>query len=662
MPQINRDKETLYPPGKLSRIFLVSSGLLLAALAWMLLADHYARPWRGVQRSFFEVQAKVLDDVRAREKERLNRPEARQAREALMERIRAAEASQAAKAGDVARLEAERARLKERDADIDRDVKAVKGRLSEKRYAAELVRLDVTAGRASASDLERAQRPMNDEASDLGRLLDDQRTTQEALSDVEAKLAAVGAEKAALVAEYEKSVASFRSYEPQHEAAVAKTERDQWRNQWLADIVSPTIQIQKVVLDHIHDEFNFATSAKVDMCTTCHMGADSALFQAEPALLDKHGVTQVHRPHPAFDLMVGPKSKHPLPKTGCTVCHEGRGWSTDFDRAFHTPRLSHVEAAKQRRDLERAEAAAREVLGTAEADLRSKKVAPEAVEVARKALEDVEKRLAAVNQEERWREEWGWKPFEFYDWPMLPMRHVEGQCLKCHLPALYYPPETERLQRWETRIKDDGTAENRRRTAPQPVAGRPAGADAAEREESLRKVVAAAQDLLAKATIAKEKGEGGDEAVRVAQDALALAKERLEVEAAWHPERLEHGTKTILEWGCNGCHVVKGFGVTPGWPPPKEARPEAVGDLSAPEPGTLNTLGRPRVGPDLRHLADKTTREFVEKWVRNPTSYRIDTRMPSFYHYRAHDDDTVPSSGRSPTGRAGRARCPTTAP
>ena len=66
MPQGNRDKESLYTPGKLSKVFLVSSVALLAALAWMLLADHYARPWKSVQRGYYEAQSKVLEDIRKR--------------------------------------------------------------------------------------------------------------------------------------------------------------------------------------------------------------------------------------------------------------------------------------------------------------------------------------------------------------------------------------------------------------------------------------------------------------------------------------------------------------------------------------------------------------------------------------------------------------------
>ncbi len=41
--------------------------------------------------------------------------------------------------------------------------------------------------------------------------------------------------------------------------------------------------------------------------------------------------------HPRLDLYVSDSSKHPLPKFGCTICHEGDGRDTDFTRVVHLP-------------------------------------------------------------------------------------------------------------------------------------------------------------------------------------------------------------------------------------------------------------------------------------------------------------------------------------
>ena len=64
MPQLNRDKESLYTPGRLSLWFLATSGALFACIVWMLWAD-YDRPWKKTQKEFYRRQAGLLD-VQAR--------------------------------------------------------------------------------------------------------------------------------------------------------------------------------------------------------------------------------------------------------------------------------------------------------------------------------------------------------------------------------------------------------------------------------------------------------------------------------------------------------------------------------------------------------------------------------------------------------------------
>src|SRR5204862_8202809 len=50
----------------------------------------------------------------------------------------------------------------------------------------------------------------------------------------------------------------------------------------------------------------------------------------------------------------------------------------------------------------------------------------------------------------------------------------------------------------------------------------------------------------------------------------------------------------------------------------------------------FTAAGLAKVGPDLTHISDKTTREWAIRWIETPTAYRIDTRMPAFYRYREH--------------------------
>jgi cbb3-type cytochrome oxidase cytochrome c subunit/mono/diheme cytochrome c family protein len=220
---------------------------------------------------------------------------------------------------------------------------------------------------------------------------------------------------------------------------------------------------------------------------------------------------------------------------GCTTCHQGVGRRLDFVRAAHTP-------------------------DTAE-------------------------------QEERWAHELGWREADFVLYPMLPRRHVEGQCLKCHKPALEYRPIEEPLERWEEKTGSDGRTERVRALAPKPV-------------DSPR---------------------------------------RAEVDGRWRPETLERGRRVMREHGCTACHQIRDFVGYPGWPAEEAEVPPF--DLAAPAPGAQTAYGEAKVGPDLTHVKDKTTKAWGIRWIENPTAFKIDTRMPAFYRHRLHDDRWNPVLG-----------------
>ena len=41
--------------------------------------------------------------------------------------------------------------------------------------------------------------------------------------------------------------------------------------------------------------------------------------------------------------------------------------------------------------------------------------------------------------------------------------------------------------------------------------------------------------------------------------------------------------------------------------------------------------GLKKVGPNLGHVASKTTSDFLYQWIRNPQAFRSSTRMPRFF-------------------------------
>ncbi|MDB5352152.1 MAG: Cytochrome c [Planctomycetota bacterium] len=73
-------------------------------------------------------------------------------------------------------------------------------------------------------------------------------------------------------------------------------------------------------------------------------------------------------------------------------------------------------------------------------------------------------------------------------------------------------------------------------------------------------------------------------------------------------KKLQAGYERITKYGCTGCHTIGGDG--------------AIGpDLT----------DNRQVGPNLKHLGSKVTKDWALKWIKNPHAFRPDTRMPRFY-------------------------------
>jgi mono/diheme cytochrome c family protein len=686
MPQLNRDKESLYPPGRLHVWFLFSSAALVASMVWMLGVDHFARPWKGIQRDFYRRQAALLDAQREVEQQRVlgvgtESDTAKQKREEL--RALAARVAEAERAltvepvrGELARLEADVAEQQARLDEALRELKERKGKYAEVRYDYQVARAEGHAERAEA-----LREQVDRYAAEEARYEADKIEAEAAKKALEARRAKLLEAKTAAVAALEKARREYADVEKQLAAQRSRTEKNLWRDLPVLDIVAPAIKIDKVVLEHIHDDFVFATSPKVDMCMTCHVGTNQPSMsvpavrdlladwirlkvgesawrrgkfdewipdrtlvswrgvsgvkgekkgrvgenepispevrdlEIAPVRLDRDWSTarggwredefrrllgdershvtdlipakhwadafeledptesglpaaerdarrraldealkktfRVQDPLKAFrvqpvqwahshlDLIVGPTSPHAMGKAGCTVCHAGVGLSVNFMTAAHVP--------------------------------------DDAAEAA------------------RWKEEHGWSKPEYVDFPMLPLRHAEGQCLKCHLPNVHYAPRSEELQRWTTRLSKrtvDGVevefVESVRALAPNPVDGTPA-----------------------------------------------------QVDGRWRPERLQHGVDTMRTYACGACHLIKGFAAQPGFPraPAPLGVDDRGPDFTVPAAGALTAQGLPKAAWDLTYIQDKTTPEFAWRWIFNPNSYRIDTRMPSFFMWREHGDD-----------------------
>ena len=153
----------------------------------------------------------------------------------------------------------------------------------------------------------------------------------------------------------------------------------------LIDFPAPVKRIEQRVIPDLTVDYNFANIPRVDRCMTCHTGIDKVRVDPKtqvvtPAFGEKDAsgkeIPRVYRTHPRPELFVSSSSPHAMEKVGCTVCHDGLGWGLTFNDAYHMP--------------------------------------------------------STKEQEEDWAKKYHWHKGESWDYPMLPLKHIEASCAKCH--------------------------------------------------------------------------------------------------------------------------------------------------------------------------------------------------------------------------------------
>ncbi len=118
--------------------------------------------------------------------------------------------------------------------------------------------------------------------------------------------------------------------------------------------------------------------------------------------------------------------------------------------------------------------------------------------------------------------------------------------------------------------------------------------------------------------------------------------------------KLIQGYELVRDNGCFGCHEIAGtksgreigpdMRAEPN--PPLEWLPAAEqakmrNDTQNP-PGTFR-----KVGPGLRRLTEKTTSDWVSKWIKDPRGFRPDTKMPHFFGLSTNSPSTLPEDQKA---------------
>ncbi len=333
------------------------------------------------------------------------------------------------------------------------------------------------------------------------------------------------------------------------------------------ELANPNYKIRQIVLKDIPEDVNFMRAQRVDRCTTCHLGIDNPDFVNAPQPLTAH-------PHP--ELFMSKNSPHPLDQFGCTTCHRGRGRGTDFISAAHTP-------------------------------------------------QDEE-------QKTKWEKKYGWVELHHWDQPMLPASLTQAGCFKCHenqtviktaeklnlglhlieRGGCYNCHTIKKYQGWSKSgpnlefIASKSTKEWAYHWIDDPKSIRPN-----TWMPSFFHQTNTSDPLSMKRS---------QQEIHSIVEYLFANSKPFALDSAVPSGDAKKGKELAASLGCLACHNV---GAQPGL----DEGPQGRGGHAEPV-RTRDSLRR-EFGPSLVGLGSKTTLNWLYQWLKDPTKYHPDTRMPS---------------------------------
>ena len=428
-----KEHDHAYNIGTLNKFFAISSVLLVGSLFWMFHQDH-ERPWKKYQREFQELEKERAASQLGQIVKNSQTGDARKEMERLENDIKAASEALEAKKTELLAIREkidtlttkiyQRNNLDLQFRKVEYDV--IKFQIEEaiqrgKTPALRLVRKHAKMIQGSKEYPENRER-REKLLSELSGLADDWdnkwQKGVDALFRAWTRVVAVGQEN---VKRLEAEQAVLRKQEKDIRAAAVQAKkglqsrrtsqevltrklaslgvtvhRDKYgsiktgkgfptflhtfRNAPVINFIGPTVKVEQKVVDKIRDDYFFAQPSKVDRCITCHLGIDQKGFE---------DAKQPFATHPGVheNLYLTSASPHPIETFGCSVCHSGMAWSTDFLRVFHMP---NDDSQREKWDHW-----TKEQLGKSWTDNFKKEG-------------------------------------HYWDYPMLPTKYTESNCLQCH--------------------------------------------------------------------------------------------------------------------------------------------------------------------------------------------------------------------------------------
>ena len=271
--------------------------------------------------------------------------------------------------------------------------------------------------------------------------------------------------------------------------------------------------------------------------------------------------------HPNLDLYLTSDSPHPYEEFGCTVCHNGRGRGTDFVSSTHMPETK--------------------------------------------------------DEKEAWKEEYQWKEMHHWLKPMIPTKYTEASCFKCHNNEVQIKG-ADKLSMGLGLIEKNGcngchviqTFPSRRKVGPDLVR-----INEKVNKEWTGKWIQNPRSFRHDTRMPSFFGqENNSDSMSVRRNATEIAtiveylfKNGEKIDKRFDHEymgNMDNGKKLFNVIGCKGCHVIE----------------EDPTTLSS-ENNLYDLLDNH--GPNLIGMGSKTSAKWIYEWLKNPSDYWHDTRMPN---------------------------------
>lgn len=393
-------------------VFFLSALGLFGGTIWMLADDHF-KPWKRYQQEFVTVSREKMQDDLSVQEAALDQAKL----DDLDKRLAEAKSALDSRKNEIAQLQAS---VRALQTTLEKQDRALAFRKADQAAAASqfdliVAQLGQTSGDSDPARRVRLERQKATIEENLKKLDSDiangtiaVEDTKGLIADADKKIKDFGADVEKITVEREK-LTSDRDSLARTVASAKYGAAERIRALPILDGFASPVRVKQVALDDLPLDYNFKMVTRYDRCQTCHLGID------KPGYTKQDGVVEPFCSHPHMDLYVGAKSKHPVDKFGCTICHQGQGTATSFEWASHQP---NDQATM-----------------------------------------------------DRWSKNEKWFFNHFHELPMYPSRFVEASCLKCHHDPYQIPEAKKVLAGYKTiktvgcygcheidGYKDDGTS------------------------------------------------------------------------------------------------------------------------------------------------------------------------------------------------------------